>query len=883
MYTQFNDALHFPGRRASSSWYFVLCLIGLSAALLILPAPAFAQPGTSADTQPADPAPPALNQSSEINIDARPFPRDFTQNGTEFSIYQPQYGSWQGNVLKGRFVMAVKTGTHTDKDGKTVDDMAYGVVWFTARSQVDKAARAVVLTDFDLTRVSFPTETSQQDHYLSLVKAQIPGSGTMTVSLDQLEAALAIGAVDNAGQSFEVDNTPPDIIFAASPSLLVLVQGKPVLRDTGHGAVKRIVNSRSLLLEHHGSYFTYFADHWARASSLQGPWAASDDIDRDLTESMQQAVSEKLVDTLANPPEELQKLFADGGFPEIYVRTSPAELITTQGTPAFADIPGTHLSYVENTGADVFVDTADDHEWYVLVSGRWFSAPGSKGPWSHVEADKLPPDFSKIPADNPKSGALASIPGTPEAQESLIANSIPQTATVSRSKATLTVDYDGAPQLAPINGTALQYVENTAVPVIQVPDGAYYAVDKGIWFTSAKTEGPWNVATSVPSEIYGIPSSSPLHYVTYVQVYGTDEDNVYVGYTPGYYGTVVNNNVVVYGTGYPCRPWIGSFWYGCPLTYGMGAYFGWNPWVGWTFGWGWGWYAGWYGAYSPWWGPWAGGLYRYGWWAGGAAAWNVYGHWGNNVVRGTAAAWANPWTGNYGRAGRGGYYNQVTGGRGAGRAGINTNIYTGTTRAGAQGVRYNPETGRASGGERTIAANPYSDRVGTQGSNTSVNTRDGQITQRTGAAGAGPGGAAGAEAFRTTGSSGTAEGIGGFHYNADTGALGHGGVANVNGNLYAGQDGNVYRHGDDGWSQVNGSGSSGNFGFQMGGLNNDRFANSRGDDRISGGFGGGGFGGDGFGGGGFRSGGFGGGGFSSGGFGGFRGGLGGFRGGGFRR
>ena len=37
-----------------------------------------------------------------VNIDARPFPREFTVRGTSFSIHQPQYDSWEGNQLKGR-------------------------------------------------------------------------------------------------------------------------------------------------------------------------------------------------------------------------------------------------------------------------------------------------------------------------------------------------------------------------------------------------------------------------------------------------------------------------------------------------------------------------------------------------------------------------------------------------------------------------------------------------------------------------------------------------------------------------------------------------------------------------------------------------------------
>ena len=115
---------------------------------------------------------------------------------------------------------------------------------------------------------------------------------------------------------------------------------------------------------------------------------------------------------------------------------------------------------IDNSGADVFIDASADNAWYVLISGRWFSAASSKGPWAYVVPASLPGDFASIPPDSPKSGVLASIPGTPEAKESLIANSIPQTAAVDSTQAALTVTYDGAPQFAAIDGTKLQYAKN---------------------------------------------------------------------------------------------------------------------------------------------------------------------------------------------------------------------------------------------------------------------------------------------------------------------------------------------------------------------------------------------------------------------------------------
>jgi len=60
-----------------------------------------------------------------------------------------------------------------------------------------------------------------------------------------------------------------------------------------------------------------------------------------------------------------------------------------------------------------------------------------------------------------------------------------------------------------------------------------------------------------------------------VRVYSSTPTTVFVGYTPGYYGTVLTTDgVVVYGTGYYYPPYIGAVYYPPPYyTYGYGAGF----------------------------------------------------------------------------------------------------------------------------------------------------------------------------------------------------------------------------------------------------------------------------------------------------------------------
>ena len=133
----------------------------------------------------------------------------------------------------------------------------------------------------------------------------------------------------------------------------------------------------------------------------------------------------------------------------------------------FVPIAGTHLLYVANTTGNVF-KLLTDQRTYVLISGRWFRAPSLDGPWQFVPADHLPPDFANIPDTSPKENVKASVPGTQQATEALIANSIPESTKVPRNTQMQNPQIDGPPRFQPIAGTPLYYVVNSGTPIIEV-------------------------------------------------------------------------------------------------------------------------------------------------------------------------------------------------------------------------------------------------------------------------------------------------------------------------------------------------------------------------------------------------------------------------------
>jgi hypothetical protein len=545
------------------------------------------------------------------------WPRQITTaDGFQISVYAPQVESWDRKKLEARAAVAVQS---PDSGAP-----AYGVIWLAARTQVDAQNGVVTLEDLQITKTGFPSASAAGPDYLALLRQNIP-QGTRTIGLAQLQGNLAAAHAIEKGRKTALKNTPPRIIYSTTKAMLVLIDGQPVVRPVSGTQLYRVVNTRSLLLSDPAAkkYYLYLVDQWLEATSIDGPWAAAQDLPDGLDTAKQAAVASGQVNLLDQAGSNARMAVDWGAFPTVYTSTVPAELIQTPGPLMLGPIDGTQLQQVQNTNDNIFQHTPTQ-DYYVLVSGRWFRSQSLNGPWTFVAANALPADFAQIPAASLASTVLASVAGTPQAQQALVDNTVPQTATVSRTHTVFSARYDGKPQFKPIAGTALRYAANSPEPIIEYGGDPYYAVHNGVWFTARSPQGHWDVATSVPGEIYRIPPSSPLYYSTFVNIYGSAGDDVYVGYTPGYFGAYASpDGVVVYGTGWEYEPWIGSYWIGAPETYGLGADLAWNPLAGYGYGFADDVY------FGPWWGP-------LGWgWAEGVD-WRVrnfgdadlYGRWG---------------------------------------------------------------------------------------------------------------------------------------------------------------------------------------------------------------------------------------------------------------
>ncbi len=551
------------------------------------------------------------------------WPKSFTSGGAAITVYQPQVTDWSGNTLTARMAVSVVP------QGAAAPQ--FGTIVLSGTADTDSGSQTVSLSNITPVQTTFPAAPDQASNYAELVCSQA-AAWSQDLSLPAIRASLAVTGATGARTvpTVPVQNPVPAIYFSDRSAVLVLVNGDPALRTVPGTNLLRAINTQALLLMDQGSglYYLRVNGGWSQAPALTGSWTDASNPPAALDGVLQSVPS-------------TAELFAPPGGsptvppPAIFVSTGPAELITSQGVPQFAPITGTQLLKITNSGSSVFMNVTNQN-YYVVISGRWFSSPSLAGPWQFVPSGQLPPDFANIPESDPAGTVLASVAGTPQAGEAAISSTIPQTATIART-ATTTVAYAGDPQFQPITGTQLSYAANTPTPVIRTPDDAYYAVVNGVWFSAGAPSGPWSVADSVPPAIYTIPPSSPVYYATNVYVYGSTPDVVYTGYTPGYFGPCLSpDGVVVFGTGFWYPPFIGpDVWIGPPLTYGFGAGFACGLATGFAFGLaadhGWG--------CSPWWGPWHGGWGGWGnnvnrnWNNVNINTHNVYNNWSNNVVR----------------------------------------------------------------------------------------------------------------------------------------------------------------------------------------------------------------------------------------------------------
>src|SRR5882762_2756778 len=193
------------------------------------------------------------------------WPREKYSNGTRLIIYQPQVDDWK-NFQDLSWRMAISL---TPKSGKTV----LGVVEMKGTTNIDNVAKLVDISNPQVTGTYFPSlDNATKEKMDQLFKTFVPP--TFSISLFHL---IASTPKKEAPTGVQLSNDPPKIFVGYRPSMLLSVNGDPVLSAVPNTNLQYVVNTQwPLFYDESGStYYLAVGQQWLTATKLDGQWSAT--------------------------------------------------------------------------------------------------------------------------------------------------------------------------------------------------------------------------------------------------------------------------------------------------------------------------------------------------------------------------------------------------------------------------------------------------------------------------------------------------------------------------------------------------------------------------------------------------------------------------------
>ena len=203
------------------------------------------------------------------------------------------------------------------------------------------------------------------------------------------------------------------------------------------------------------------------------------------------------IDASAIKPKNVDGVIAEP--PPIFFSKTPAMLVNIDGEPIWSPIPQNDLQSAVNTNWDLF-QHVPTKTFYVRNDKVWMKTTDIvKGPW--VPAGTLPESFKKLPNDDNWKEVRDSLPGrkvSPEQAPKVFVSLRPAEMILLK----------GEPTYATITGAkTLLWVSNTDADVFRMgKTGPVYFLVAGRWFGASDFTGPWKfVSLELPEDFKAIP------------------------------------------------------------------------------------------------------------------------------------------------------------------------------------------------------------------------------------------------------------------------------------------------------------------------------------------------------------------------------------------
>ena len=244
------------------------------------------------------------------------WPRLSKRDGNQFVVYQPQIENWK-NFQDLTWRMAVGV---TPKDGKEV----IGVLDMRGKTKVDFEKKSVAISDMEITGTHFQSENAEK--MAELVKPLSQGSVTMS-----LHRLVSCTSKTDSATGVKLNNNPPRIFVGYSPSILLSVNGAPVLSEVSGTNLKYVVNTHWSIFFDGTNYYLPVGQRWLTAASLDGRWTPTGKVPPDTSKAVTEqrwSALKKMVPPPANP---------GGPVPAVFYSDEPADVVLFDGQPESAN------------------------------------------------------------------------------------------------------------------------------------------------------------------------------------------------------------------------------------------------------------------------------------------------------------------------------------------------------------------------------------------------------------------------------------------------------------------------------------------------------------------------------------------------------------------
>jgi hypothetical protein len=118
-----------------------------------------------------------------------------------------------------------------------------------------------------------------------LVKTFLPPSASVVISLDRLVASVK---KSESVPTVPVRNDPPQIFVSNRPSVLLQLDGQPVLAEVPKTKLKFVVNTNWPLFQDtsQSNYYLFTGQQWLTAANLDGPWSLTSKLPKDFSKTV---------------------------------------------------------------------------------------------------------------------------------------------------------------------------------------------------------------------------------------------------------------------------------------------------------------------------------------------------------------------------------------------------------------------------------------------------------------------------------------------------------------------------------------------------------------------------------------------------------------------